>query len=83
MIAGGPTTAADLERSIVRRGNQPFRSAEETRSAIARGLTLDQFGLNAGDDLVVGRRRNVNPGSIVGMVSALGGVLAVFVALHR
>lgn len=84
MGAGGPTPAADLERSVVRRGNQPYRSAEETRNAIAKGLTLDQFGLAAGDELVVGRRGGVSMGSIVGMVSALGGVLAVVVALqHR
>ncbi len=84
MGAGGPTTTADLERSIVRRGNQPFRSTEETRRAIAGGLTLDQFGLNAGDEIIIGRRSNVNPGSIIGMVSALGGVVAVFVAMqHR
>lgn len=83
MEAGGPTTGADLEKSIVRRANQPYRSAEETRSAIARGLTLDQFGLNAGDELVVGRRSGVSAGSIIGMVSALGGVLAVVVALRH
>lgn len=83
MEAGGPTTSADLERSSVRRGNQPFRSPEETRSAIAKGLTLDQFGLNAGDELVVGRRSGISAGSIIGMVSALGGVLAVVVALRH
>jgi len=83
MEAGGPTTGADLEKSTVRRGNQPFRTQEETRTAIAKGLTLDQFGLNAGDELVVGKRSGVSAGSIIGMVSALGGVLAVVVALRH
>jgi protein involved in polysaccharide export with SLBB domain len=82
MGAGGPTAAADLERSIVRRGNRVYRSAEETRKAIGRGLTLDQFGLNAGDELVVGRRRDVNPTPIIGLLGALASVAAVFVALH-
>lgn len=83
MGAGGPTTIADIERSTVRRGNQPFRSTEETRRAIAGGLTLDQFGLNAGDEIVVGRRSGLNAGSIIGVVSALGGVAGIFVALHH
>jgi protein involved in polysaccharide export with SLBB domain len=83
MGAGGPTAAADLEKSIVRRGNQAYRSAEETGRAIGRGLTLDQFGLNAGDEIVVGRRRDVNPATIIGMVGALGSVVAVFLAVHN
>jgi hypothetical protein len=83
MGAGGPTASADIEKSTVRRGNQSFRSSEETRIAIAKGLTLDQFGLNAGDELIVGRRSGLSAGSIISMVSALGGVLAVLVALHH
>ena len=82
MGAGGPTAAADLERSIVRRGNQVYRSAEETRKAIGSGLTLDQFGLSAGDELVVGRRRDFNAASIIGFIGALASVVAVFVALN-
>jgi hypothetical protein len=83
MGAGGPTGSADLEKSVVRRGTQAYRSGEETRKAIAGGLTLDQFGLNPGDELVIGRRRDMGPGSIIGMVGALGSVVAVFVALKR
>jgi hypothetical protein len=83
MGAGGPTATADLERSTVVRGNQLFRSAEETRTAIAKGLTLDQFGLSAGDELVIGRRRSVNPASIIGMAGALASVAAVFIAMHH
>lgn len=83
MGAGGPTAAADLDRSIVRRGNSEYRSADETRKAIGRGLTLDQFGLMAGDELVVGRRRDINPAPIIGFVGAVASVAAVFVALHH
>jgi protein involved in polysaccharide export with SLBB domain len=83
MNAGGPTPAADLEKSVVRRGTQAYRSGEETRKAIAGGLTLDQFGLNPGDELVIGRRGSTGPGSIIGMVGALSSVVAVLVALKR
>jgi protein involved in polysaccharide export with SLBB domain len=83
MGAGGPTGTADIQRSIVRRGNQEYRSADETRKAIAGGLTLDQLGLNAGDELVVGQNREFNASALVGMAAGLASVVAVLVAVHR
>ena len=83
MGAGGPTATADLDRSVVRRGNVVYKSAAETRAAIARGLTLDQFGLNAGDELVVGQRPNSRTGAILGLVGGVGTVLTLFVALRH
>jgi protein involved in polysaccharide export with SLBB domain len=83
MLAGGPTGAADIERTVVRRQSRQYRSAEETRDAVARGLTLDQFGLSAGDELVVGRQRQlINPAAtaVVGMIASL---TALFLAAHR
>lgn len=84
MIAGGPTGSADIERSFVRRASREYRSAEETRLAVARGSTLDQLGMNAGDELVVGRQRQfISPSTsaVVGMIASLG---ALFIAFsHR
>jgi protein involved in polysaccharide export with SLBB domain len=83
MLAGGPTASADIEHTVVKRAGREYRSAQETRQAIARGLTFDQFGLNAGDELVVGRQRQlINPSvtAIVGMAASLA---AVFVVLHH
>jgi protein involved in polysaccharide export with SLBB domain len=82
MGAGGPTGTADVGRTTVRRRNQEFRSEGETRRAIASGLTLDQFGLSAGDELVVGQHRDFGP-SLLGVTGALASVLTLFVALHR
>jgi uncharacterized MnhB-related membrane protein len=83
MGAGGPTGTADVGRSIVRRQNQEYRSAGETTQAIASGLTLDQFGLSAGDELVVGQRRELGASALIGMTGALASVLALLLALHR
>jgi hypothetical protein len=80
MAAGGPTGATDLDRMTVRRGKDEFKSADETREALARGLTLDQFGLKAGDELVIGERRNTN---VLGMASAGASILAVLLAIGR
>lgn len=83
MSAGGPTLTADVERSIVRRGNQEFRSAAETSKAISTGLTLDQFGLAPGDELVIGQRRQAGFSAALGAAGAMASVLALFVALRR
>jgi protein involved in polysaccharide export with SLBB domain len=83
MAAGGPTAVASVERTIVRRGNQEFRSAEDTRRAVSGGLTIDQFGLVAGDELVVGKQRNFIGGPFFGLVGAAASITAMFVALRR
>jgi hypothetical protein len=83
MSAGGPSVTADLERSVVKRGNQEYRSAKDTRDAIASGLTLDQFGLRAGDELIVGRQRQILNPSVIGIVGVAGTLMTIFVALHH
>ena len=83
MQAGGPTASADVERSVVRRASREYRSADETRQAVANGLTLDQFGLTAGDELVVGRQRQLfNPAAsaVLGTIASLS---AIFFAVHH
>jgi protein involved in polysaccharide export with SLBB domain len=82
MGAGGPTGTADVGRTIVRRQNQEYRSAGETSKAISSGLTLDQFGLSAGDELVVGQRREFGATTLIGLTGALASVLALVVAMH-
>ena len=83
MGAGGPTGSADVDRSFVRRRSQEYRSSIETRKAIASGLTLDQFGLNPGDELVIGQRREMGLSKLLGIAGAVASVLALFVALNR
>lgn len=84
MGAGGPTATAEIGRSVVRRGTTVLRSSDETRNAIARGLTLDQFGLRAGDELVIGRRRETfQNGPMVALIGVLASVVTIIVALQR
>lgn len=83
MLAGGLTGSADIDRSVVRRAGRELRSESETRRAVSKGLTLDQFGINAGDEFVVGRRRQVinqSTTAIVGMIASLG---ALFFAVRH
>jgi protein involved in polysaccharide export with SLBB domain len=83
MVAGGPTATADVERSMVRRGTTEFRTSEETRAAISKGLTLDQFGLAAGDELVIGRKKEFMSGSFMPLVGTVASLAAIFVAVHH
>jgi protein involved in polysaccharide export with SLBB domain len=83
MLAGGPTASADIGHTVVKRAGREYRSAQETQQAMAKGLTLDQFGLSAGDELIVGHQRqliNQSTTAVVGMLASLG---AIFLALRH
>jgi protein involved in polysaccharide export with SLBB domain len=83
MGAGGPTGTADMRRSVVRRQNQQYRSAAETGNAISTGMTLDQFGLSPGDELVVGQRREFGAQALLGTTGALASILYLVLGLHH
>jgi len=83
MQAGGPTALADVQRSTVRRASREFRSADETRQAVAKGLTLDQFGLTAGDELVVGRQKQFFNSGATAALGTIASLAAIFFAVRR
>ena len=83
MVAGGASPTADIGRSVIRRANAEVRSSEETHRAISGGLTLDQFGLTAGDELVVGKKKQLLTGAMSPILAAVGSLAAVYVALHH
>jgi protein involved in polysaccharide export with SLBB domain len=76
MLAGGPTSAADISKSVVRRDNEKLWDRDEVRTAISDGYSIDTFDLRAGDELVVGEKKRTNweavlrnAGVVVGLVS--------------
>jgi hypothetical protein len=84
MGAGGPTAGADMRRAVVRRGGKQLRSSDETSGAISAGLTLDQFGLAAGDELIIGPRRQGMMSPALTVIGAVASLVTVYVALgHR
>jgi protein involved in polysaccharide export with SLBB domain len=83
MQAGGPTAAADIERTVVKRANREYRSADVTAQAVAKGLTLDQLGLSAGDELVVGRQREILSPSTSAALGLIASLTAIFFTVHR
>jgi protein involved in polysaccharide export with SLBB domain len=83
MLAGGPTAAADIERTVVKRAGRAYRSADETRQALATGLTLDQFGLSAGDELVVARQRQLINPAATAVLGTIASLTAIFFAVRH
>jgi len=83
MLAGGPTGSADMDRSVVKRESREYRSADATREAVAKGFTLDQFGLGAGDEIVVGRQRQFFGPAVTTTLGVGASLAAIFVALRK
>ena len=83
MSAGGPTAMADMHRATIQRGGLEIRGSRETSRAIGGGLTLEQFGVVPGDELVIGERKRFNSGPIIASIGALASLVTVYVALHR
>jgi protein involved in polysaccharide export with SLBB domain len=75
MAAGGPTARADMPRTVVRRGSKQLLSKGAVRDAMVAGVTLDQLNLGAGDEIVVGAKRERNGWQTAAQVAALAGVV--------
>jgi polysaccharide export outer membrane protein len=56
MTAGGPTGTADLNRTVVKRGDVDVATKEQVASALSAGQTLDQLQVAPGDQLIVGAK---------------------------
>jgi protein involved in polysaccharide export with SLBB domain len=56
MRAGGPAGNADLNRTVVKRGNSEVISSEQVASALTAGRTLDDLRVAPGDQIVVGEK---------------------------
>ena len=83
MSAGGPTSLADMRRTIVRRFGREVNTPDETGRAISSGLTLDQFGLSAGDELVIGQRRQSTLNPVVTTIGVVASLVTAYVALNH
>jgi polysaccharide biosynthesis/export protein len=79
MRAGGATADARLDRLTVMRGNSALQDEGALQAAIARGATLDELGMRAGDRIQVPRAR-LDPESkwriagiiVTGLAAAVG-----------
>jgi len=85
MLAGGATKDARVDRLDIVRGNSSLWSGNRLQSAIARGATLDELGIRAGDRIQVpGKGDAESKWRIVGMVvTTLATAVTVVALTHR
>ena len=76
MVAGGPIQEARVDKMRIRRNGSQIWSGPKLQAAIARGATLDELGLRAGDQIDVPRARD--PESTIRIV---GGVATIAIAI--
>lgn len=72
MAAGGVTRDAELKKASIERNGATSRNPRETQDALARGLTLEQVGIESGDQVLVPRRPDAEHTTrIVGLLLAI------------
>ena len=65
MLAGGPAGDADLNGVEIRRGPETIWKANDTRTALIEGLSLDRLHLRAGDEVFIPPKRNIHWGQVL------------------
>jgi len=84
MLAGGATKDARVDRLHILRGNSSLWSGDPLQTAIARGATLDELGIRAGDRIQVpGKGDSESKWRIVGIFTSLATAIAVVALSHR
>lgn len=83
MIAGGPTTNADVDKTQVKRGNDVVYSSTLLGQEVAKGATLDQLNIRPGDQIVIGERHKTNWGLVASIVGITAGLVSTAVVLSR
>jgi polysaccharide export outer membrane protein len=84
MLAGGATQTARIDQLTVVRGKSALLDESALEAAIARGATLDELGMRAGDRIQVPRGEPKDPerkwritGIIVTSIAAAVGIMAL------
>jgi hypothetical protein len=85
MLAGGPVGDVDLNAITIERRGRRILSGDAVREALAEGRTLDELGLQGGDQIMVPRRFPLGAAEsavrTVGMLLALPLSIAGLIAL--
>ena len=83
MIAGGPNTNADVDRTTIKRGNDVVYSSVMLGQEVAKGATLDQLNIRPGDEIRIGALHKTNWALIASIVGITAGLISTAVVLTR
>jgi protein involved in polysaccharide export with SLBB domain len=79
MQAGGPAADADMAAVVIKRGGDVIWDQQDTRAALADGMSLDRLHLRAGDEINVPAQRNISWPTIISVaVSSIALAFTVF-----
>ena len=81
---GGPTATGSLDRVIVRRTGRTLISRAIVAKALAKGATLDELDVRAGDEIVLEAKRSFNWSQAIQTSAIVFGSVATMIAIrHR
>lgn len=83
MAAGGPTQTADLNKTVIKRDDKDTFSDKTVQRALASGMTLDQLGVRAGDQIVVAEKGKTEWVDVLRVGAILASVTVGVIALTR
>jgi len=83
MIAGGPTTNADVDRTQLKRGENVIYSSKLLGQEVAKGATLDQLNIRPGDQIEIGAKHKTNWALVASIVGITAGLVSTAVVLTR
>jgi protein involved in polysaccharide export with SLBB domain len=81
--AGGATTTANLNKSVIHRNGTLLLNAGVVSYALANGETIDQLSLLPGDEIIVAAHGTGNVLAIIYVVGALLGILVSITIITR
>jgi hypothetical protein len=83
MQAGGPGGDADLSEMTIRRAGETIWNAQDTRTAVTDGLSLDRLHLRAGDEIYVPQNSHFNWSTILQAGAIATSLIVTVVTLSR
>jgi protein involved in polysaccharide export with SLBB domain len=83
MMAGGPTTTADVDKTQIKRGSDVVYSSTLLGQEVAKGATLDQLNIRPGDQILIGERHKTNWAVIGTLTGVTVGLISTILVLSR
>jgi protein involved in polysaccharide export with SLBB domain len=82
MQAGGPGGDANMAGITIRRGVDVIWDAQDTRAALADGMSLDRLHLRAGDEIVVPQEQHFSWVTIITVTASVATLLYTLVRIR-
>ena len=82
MSAGGPGVTADMNKVVIRRGDQEIIGKREVSQALTAGTTLDRMNMHGGDAVNIEAKSSALIGKIGRVILVLGGLAASILSIN-